>query len=124
MHEKVSKKCASTSFLKLLSDQLEVVKKCLTLVALCCLSQRSVNITASPFKADLRIDEMLSGDPIPVCVKSTCLSVYLFVRVVQIVPADGHSQGLGRGGTRTDDLRLQTMSLEHIQESVTRGHRP
>lgn len=61
---------------------------------------------------------------IPVCVKSTCLSVYLFALVVHVVPADGHSQGLGRGGTRTDDLRLQTMRLEHIQESITRGHRP
>lgn len=43
---------------------------------------------------------------------------------MDMVPAYGHSQGLRGGGTWTDHLWLQTMRLEHIQEGITRRHRP
>lgn len=41
-----------------------------------------------------------------------------------MIPANGHSQGLRRGGTWTDHFRLQTMRLKNIQEGITRRHRP
>lgn len=63
---------------------------------------------------------------------SCCLVLNSSIRVslvraceyADVVPANGHSQGLRRGGTWTDHLRLQTMRLKNIQEGITRRHRP
>lgn len=40
------------------------------------------------------------------------------------VPSYGHSQSLGGAGTGADDLRLQTFTLEDVEESVTGRDRP
>lgn len=39
---------------------------------------------------------------------------------LDMVPAYCHGQGLGGGGTRTKDFRLEAKRLENIQEGVTR----
>lgn len=37
-------------------------------------------------------------------------------------PANSDGHGLRRGGTGTNDLRLQAVGLEHVQEGVAGRH--